>query len=152
MGDRSFIPHEHREDYASMSDAKRLQTKVARSGRRYRTGAAKGRLTFTAQSVTHKLVNDIAPKFSDRPGGYIRLIRLGDRRIGDQAALALLQLVGDEEAPTGVTRPAKTARRKRADARYAFAVKTAKAAGKQKRGKSAAQDQPKADQAQTEES
>lgn len=152
MGDRCFIPHEHREDYETMSDAKRKQVMVARSGRRHRFGVAKGRLSFTALSVTHKLVNDIAPRFADRPGGYIRLIQTGDRRIGDQATLAVLQLVGEEEAPTGVTRPVKTARRKRADARYAFAVKVAKAAAKKKRERPAAQDQPEVDQPQTEES
>ncbi len=136
MGDRSFIPADHREEYVMLSNAKRRQAMVARSGRRHRTGLPKGRLGFTAQSVSHKLINTIAPRYADRRGGCTRIIHLADRRVGDQAFLAVLQLIGDEEAPTGVTRPAKTARKTRADARYAFAVKVGKAAKKRGKAKS----------------
>ncbi|MCH8829123.1 MAG: hypothetical protein IID45_06050, partial [Planctomycetes bacterium] len=55
------------------------------SGRRYRTGEPKGRLDFTAESVTHRLLFTVAPRFEDRPGGYTRLIRLPRRRLGDAA-------------------------------------------------------------------
>lgn len=135
MSDRSFIPAEHQSTYDHMSDAKRHQAMVARSGRRHRTGAAKGRLDFTALGVTHKLINTIAPRFEDRPGGYTRIISLAERRLGDQGALAILQLVGDEESPGHLTKPAKTARRRRADARFAAVFKAAKAGTR--RGKSA---------------
>jgi large subunit ribosomal protein L17 len=130
MGERSLVPAEHRGDYEGMSDAKRRQTLRARSGRRFRTGAAKGHRAFTGESVTHRLINTVAPQFEDRPGGYTRVIKLADRRVGDQGALAILQLVGDEESPGGVARPAKSARRRRADARYAAAVKASKARSK----------------------
>lgn len=102
------------------------------SGRRHRTGDPKGRLAFTAESVTHRLIETVAARYEDRPGGYVRLIRLADRRLGDASALAILQLVGDEEAPGPLTRPGKTARRKRADARYAMAIKLAKTRGERR--------------------
>ncbi|OPX22048.1 MAG: 50S ribosomal protein L17, partial [Planctomycetales bacterium 4484_123] len=35
------------------------------------------------QTVIQKLFEDIAPRYADRPGGYTRLIRLPERRIGD---------------------------------------------------------------------
>ncbi len=126
MSDRSLIPAEHRDDYEAMTDARRKQVLRSRSGRRHRTGAPRGGLPFTAETVTYRLIEKVAPNFEDRPGGYTRLIRLAKRRIGDQACLAIVQLVGDEEAPTGVTKPGKSARRSRADARYAAAVKAAK--------------------------
>ncbi len=137
LGDRSIIPADHRATYVAMSDAKRRQVMVARSGRRYRTGGAKGRLDFTAESVIHRLINTVAGAYEERPGGYTRLVKLPGRRVGDQSRLALVQLVGGEDGPGSVTRPAKSARKRRADARYGAAVKAAKAAAQLKRGSAA---------------
>ena len=127
LGDRAIIPAEHRDDYWSMTDARRDKVMRTRSGRRHRTGEPKGRLAFTASSVLHHLIEQVAPRFEDRPGGYTRVIRLPDRRVGDHAPLAMIQLVGEEEAPGSLTKPAKSARQKRADARYRFAIKLTKA-------------------------
>lgn len=129
VGDRGLVPKEHQEAYEGMSDAVRAKTMRMPSGRRHRTGDPKGRLAFTAESVTHRLIETVAARFEDRPGGYIRLIRLAERRLGDATALAILQFVGEEEAPGPLTKPGKTARRKRADARYAMAIKLAKTRG-----------------------
>ncbi len=126
LGDRAIIPADHRATYDGMSDAARAKTLRMVSGRRYRTGEPKGRLAFTAESVIHRLINTVAPRFADRPGGYTRLIRLSNRRLGDKAPLAMLQLVGDEEAPTSLTKPRKSSRQRRTDARYAMAIKAAK--------------------------
>ncbi len=45
--------------------------------------------------VVSKLFQTIAPRFSERPGGYTRILRLGFRD-GDGAQLAILELVGSE--------------------------------------------------------
>ena len=126
LGDRSLIPADHRSAYEGMSDAGRARTMRMVSGRRYRTGESKGRLVFTAESVVHRLIESVAPRYEDRPGGYVRLIRLPKRRIGDHSAVAIVQFVGDEEAPTALTKPARSARKRRADARYALAIKLGK--------------------------
>lgn len=126
LGDRGIIPKQHRDDYAGMSDAARERTMRMPSGRRHRTGEPRGRLAFTAESVTHRLIEKIAPQFEGRPGGYTRVIRLAERRLGDASFLAVVQLVGNEEAPGPLTKSSKTARRKRADARYGMAIKLAK--------------------------
>ena len=126
LGDRGIIPKDHRDTYAAMSDAHRAKTMRMSSGRRYRTGEPKGRLVFTAESVTHRLIDTIAPRFDDRPGGYTRLVRLANRRLGDNSPLAVLQLIGEEEAPVSLTKPRPSARKRRADARYAMAIKVAK--------------------------
>ena len=109
-----------------MTDAARAKTMRMASGRRHRTGEPQGRLAFTAESVTHRLIETIAAKYEDRQGGYTRLIHLAEKRIGDSSELAIVQLVGDEEPPTSLTKPQRSARRRRADARYALAVQAAK--------------------------
>ena len=48
--------------------------------------------------VVKKLFDEIAPRYAERPGGYTRMIKL-PRRLGDNAKMALVQLVeGSEQA------------------------------------------------------
>ncbi len=42
--------------------------------------------------LTNKFVDEIAPKYVNRKGGYVRIVRIGYRR-GDGAEMALIQLV-----------------------------------------------------------
>ncbi|HQL93136.1 MAG TPA: 50S ribosomal protein L17 [Candidatus Hydrogenedentes bacterium] len=43
--------------------------------------------------VVRKLFNEIGPSFSERPGGYTRIMRLGNRK-GDGSPVARIELVG----------------------------------------------------------
>lgn len=47
--------------------------------------------------LTNKIVEEIAPKYMNRNGGYTRILRLGYRK-GDGAEMAILQLVEGEES------------------------------------------------------
>ena len=66
-------------------------------------------------AATQKLFADIAPRFSDRAGGYTRVIPAGFR-IGDGARLAILELLGSklrkkekkEEKPAKKEEPEET--------------------------------------------
>jgi large subunit ribosomal protein L17 len=44
------------------------------------------------KEVVRRLFDEIAPRFTDRPGGYTRVMRLGRRR-GDGAELAIIEFV-----------------------------------------------------------
>ncbi len=86
----------------------------------------------TDRTVVQKLFSEIAPRYADRPGGYTRIIRLSERRIGDAGKQVLLQLIGADEAKAGATATGSSKRQKRATKRHdaAAAVKETAPAAK----------------------
>jgi large subunit ribosomal protein L17 len=90
-------------------ERERIQTTIARAraarplvekmitlGKRDTLHARRQAAAFLqTKDATKKLFGEIAPRFSDRPGGYTRIVRVG-WRIGDGAELAILELIGSE--------------------------------------------------------
>ena len=57
---------------------------------------ANRRLAFSRlrdREIVSKLFNELGPRYADRPGGYLRILKCG-YRAGDSAPMAFVELVG----------------------------------------------------------
>lgn len=102
-------------------------------------GVARRRLAFNRlrdDVAVGRLFTELGPRFKSRPGGYLRILKMGFRR-GDSAPMALVQLVELAGAPVAQAEADKAA--DMADAKKSAKKKTAKKAAK-KKTKAAAQD------------
>ena len=49
-----------------------------------------------SKEAISQLFDELGERFSDRQGGYCRVIKLGQTRLGDNAEMAIVQLIGSE--------------------------------------------------------
>ena len=71
-------------------------------------GVANRRLAFNRlrdKEAVGKLFSDLGPRFKDRPGGYLRILKTGPRP-GDAAPMAIVQLVDGPVADQAETESA----------------------------------------------
>lgn len=74
-------------------EARRMAEKMITLGKRGDLHARRQALAYIYdEDVVTKLFEEIAPKYSERHGGYTRIIKVGPRR-GDAAEIAILELV-----------------------------------------------------------
>ena len=69
-------------------------------------GVARRRLAFSRlrdDAAVGKLFKELGPRFKDRPGGYLRILKMG-YRAGDAAPMALVQLLDQPDSPETSTK------------------------------------------------
>jgi large subunit ribosomal protein L17 len=78
---------------AKAKELRRVADKLVTLGKRGDLHARRQALqVIRSNAVVRKLFDEVAPRFSDRHGGYTRVLRLGYRP-GDAAAMAVIELV-----------------------------------------------------------
>ena len=86
----------HERIITTLAKAKELRPMAERMVTLAGTGSLPARrkvLTWVPdKEIVRRLFNEIAPRFTDRPGGYTRIMRLG-RRHGDGAEMAIIEFV-----------------------------------------------------------
>jgi len=97
LGEVSYTPFEK---LSEKDKAKRLATKrlIAAYLPRWGTRTEKGG-ELKKVDLVEKVLVDLAKRYNTRPGGYTRIIKLGERR-GDNAPMALIELVPSGDAKT----------------------------------------------------
>ena len=70
-----------------------LAEKMITLGKKGDLAAKRAAMTFiTKEDVVKKVFDELAPKYAERNGGYVRITRIGPRR-GDGAEMAIIELV-----------------------------------------------------------
>ena len=93
----SFLEKERiRTTLAKAKAAKPLAEKMITLAKKDTLHAKRQTLRFIYKKpVVKKLFEEIGPRFSERPGGYTRIVKIGPRA-GDGAEMAILELIGSE--------------------------------------------------------
>jgi large subunit ribosomal protein L17 len=78
---------------AKAKEIRGLTEKMITLGKEDTLASRRRALAFSTDSkIVDKLFNEIAPMYSERSGGYTRLVKLGPRQ-GDNALMAQIELV-----------------------------------------------------------
>ena len=116
---------QHKRITTTLTKAKRLRPVAERFITFGKKGdlAARRRVlrSITDKSVVHELFTVIAPAMAERPGGYTRIIKIGNRK-GDNAPMAVIELVMEPVATKGAVAEATKVAEKAAEAPKAEAA------------------------------
>ena len=78
---------------ARAKEVRSMAEKMITLGKRYDLHAKRQVFSFiTKENVAKKVIDEIGPKYTDRDGGYTRIVKTGVRR-GDASETALIELV-----------------------------------------------------------
>jgi large subunit ribosomal protein L17 len=91
---RDLVVHERlRTTEAKAKEIRPIAEKMITLGKDGTLHARRQALAYiNDKDVVKKLFDDVAPRFATRPGGYLRIIKIGPRK-GDGARMAQVELV-----------------------------------------------------------
>ncbi|OQX66639.1 MAG: 50S ribosomal protein L17 [Sorangiineae bacterium NIC37A_2] len=95
LGEIAYTPH----DKLSLADRARRQAaqqQVARFLQRFASVTGEGGASVKKIDLVEKVFVDLAKRYAGRPGGYTRIIKVGNRR-GDNAPISIIELVSEGE-------------------------------------------------------
>jgi large subunit ribosomal protein L17 len=94
----SLLEHEQiRTTDAKAKELRGIAERMITLGKRGTLHARRQALeTIRSKEVTSKLFSELADRYRERPGGYTRVLKLGERP-GDAAPMAIIELVDREE-------------------------------------------------------
>ena len=112
----SLLLHEHLHTTdAKAKELRRWADRMITLGKRGTLHARRQALAFVrSRRVVGKLFEEIAPRFSERPGGYTRITKIGLRR-GDAAPMSVIELT--ERGDRSLSEAEKKRERRRRAAR-----------------------------------
>ena len=108
----SLITHERiRTTVAKAKELRPFVEKLVTLGKQDSLHARRRALSvLSSKTVVRRLFSDVSPRFSERPGGYTRILKLGPRK-GDGAPMAFIEFVDYEfkrgEAPVPAAKSKK---------------------------------------------
>jgi large subunit ribosomal protein L17 len=101
---------EHGRIETTLPKAKELRRVVERLITKGKNGGLHNRRNvfsfLRSEDAVSKLFNEIAPRFKDRNGGYTRVLKKAESRLGDAASMAVLEFV-DYVLPSSKTKEEK---------------------------------------------
>ena len=126
---------------AKAKELRRVAERMITLGKRGTPHARRQALAFIrGHQVVEKLFDKLAVRYQNRPGGYTRIVKLGNRR-GDNALVVMIELVDREEKKAAKPAGDKEKAKKPAGAKK---EKAAKPAAKEKAAKKAGAKKEKA--------
>jgi len=129
----SLLDHERIETTdAKAKEVRRLADRMITLGKRGDLHARRRAMrVIREQDVTAKVFGELAERFRNRPGGYTRVLKTR-RRVGDSAAMSIVELVEGLAGAGASKKSKKTAPAKKATTKAAAPKKAAKAPAKKK--------------------
>lgn len=83
---------------ARAKEVRKIAEKLVTLGKRGDLHARRQALSVVFdKKIVAKLFDRLAPRFQDRPGGYTRIIKVGNR-LGDNAPVSIIEFVEQEQA------------------------------------------------------
>lgn len=127
---------EHKEIKTTVAKAKELRGYVERLITYGKKGTLHHRrLAFQFlhnKQAVNDLFEEVAPTFESRPGGYTRILKLGNRR-GDAAPMSVIQLVGfEKDSSKAKIKTTAKGKKKVAESKKTIAEEKKPAAGEEK--------------------